>query len=108
MCPCRYRVTLSTGYFQTFVPKPSGWFHVVLHFIGPDDGIRIYQDGVEVRSARKYIRENPKHNGDRIIVIGRSFAESAGTYSSIQVDELLFFNQMLIDPQVTMLSQLSA
>ena len=107
MCPCRYRVTLSTGNFQVLGPKPSGWFHVVLNFIGPDDGIRIYHDGMEVGSDTN-IRGNPKHNGDRRIVIGRYFAESAGTYSSIQVDELLFFNQMLIDPQVTMLSQLSA
>ena len=78
-----------------------------MNFIGPDDGIRIYHDGMEVGSDTN-IQGNPKHNGDRRIVFGRYFADSAGTYSSIQIDELLLFNQLLTDPQVTILSQYSA
>ena len=103
---CRYRVTMSAGHFQTFDTKPSGWFHVVLNVIGPDNGIRIYHDGIEVASDTT-THGDPKHNGDRRIVIGRYHAKSEGTYSSLQVDELLFFNQMLTDDEITMLSQLS-
>ena len=99
-------MTLSTGHFQTFVTKPSGWFHVVLNFIGPNDGIRTFHN-VEQVGSNTNIHENSKQNGDRRIVIGRYFAESVGTYSSIQVDELLFFNQLLTDDEITMLSQLS-
>ena len=99
-------MTLSTGHFKTFVTKPSGWFHVVLNFIGPNDGIRAYHDGVEVGSNTN-IHGNSKHNGDRRIVIGRYFVKSGVTYSSIQVDELLLFDQMLTDDEITMLSQLS-
>ena len=33
--------------------KPSGWFHIVVNYIGPDEGegIRIYHNGVEVANA---------------------------------------------------------
>ena len=99
----RYRVTLSTGHFQTFVTRPFGWVHFVLNFIGPVNGIIIYNDGEQVGSGTTAYG-GPKNDGDRRIVIGRYFAEIEGTYSSIQVDELLLFNQMLTDPEVTMLS----
>ena len=104
MCPCRYRVTLLTGHFQAFGTKPSGWFHVVLSFTGPDDGIKIYHDGVQVGSDTN-MHGNPKHNRDRRIVIGRYYAESAEINNSFQVDELLFFNQELTDHEITMLGQ---
>ena len=30
-------------------PKPTGWFHIVLNYIGPNnEGIRIYYNGTEV------------------------------------------------------------
>ena len=97
-------MTLSTGHFQTFGTKPSGWFHDVLSFIGPNDGIKIYHNGLQV-GIDTTVHGGQKNNGDRRIVIGRYFVESAGTYSSFQMDELLFFNQLLTDPEIIMLSQ---
>ena len=96
---------MSTGNYIAHDTVPSGWFHTVLNFIGPDDGIRAYHDGAEVGSDTN-IHGNGKDNGDRRIVIGRYFVKSAVSYSSVQVDELLFFDQMLTDPEITMLSQL--
>ena len=80
MCPLRYRTAMSTGNYIANDTIPSGWFHTVLNFIGPDDGIRIYHDGVEVGSDTN-IHGNPKHNGERRIVIGRYFVKSATSYS---------------------------
>ena len=103
---CRYRVTLSNGHFTKFITKTSGWFHVILKFIGPNEGegIRIYHDGVEVGS-KTTTGGNSKDNGTRRIVIGRYFVEPPDIHSSMQVDELLFFNQLLTDDEITMLSR---
>ena len=107
MFPRRYRTAMSTGNYIAHGTIPSGWFHTVLNFIGPADGIRAYHDGVEVGRDTN-IHGNPKHNGDRRIVIGRYFVKSTTSYSSVQVDELLFFDQMLTDDEITIMSQFSA
>ena len=106
MFPRRYRTAMSTGNYISHGTIPPGWFHTVLNFIGPDGGIRAYHDGVKVGSDTN-IHGDGKDNGDRRIVMGRYFVKSATSYSSVQVDELLFFNQLLTDDKITMLSQLS-
>ena len=105
---CRYRVRLSGGNFQAIVPRPLGWFHTVLNYIGPENGqgVRIYHDGVHIGDESTIVVA-AKNNGDGRIVMGRFFAEREGSYSSFQVDELLFFNQTLTDSEITTLSQLS-
>ena len=97
---------MSTGHFTKFITKPSGWIHVVLNFIGPNEGegIRIYHDGVQAGS-KTTIGGKSKNNGNRRIVIGRNFAGSPDIHSSVQVDELLFFNEVLTDDEITMLSR---
>ena len=98
---------VTNGNFLTFVTKSSGWFHTVLNFIGPDNGqgIRIHHDRVNVGSDST--KGGPsKNTGDGRIVIGRYFVGKEGIYPSVQVDELLFFNQTLTESEITMLSQL--
>ena len=43
---------------------------------------------------------------DGRIVIGRLYTNSDQAYSSVEIDELRFFNQTLSEAQITMLSQL--
>ena len=85
----------------------SRWLHFVLNFIGPNDGegIRIYLDGEMVQSvtAAGGFRIPPRHSR---IIIGRSTIDSYfGRYASLQMDELLFFNQALSEEEIAMLSQ---
>ena len=75
-----------------------------MNFIGPSDGIQIYNDGVKVTNDAS---KRPKNytDGDKNIVIGRRFSDLDKRYASVQVDELLFFNQTLIETEITTLSK---
>ena len=81
---------------QTTVP--TGWFHVVFNYIGPDNGEggTIYHDGVE--ELRKDYRNNHGYAyaaGSGVVVIGRPYPSSDEKYTSVMVDELMFFNRKL-------------
>ena len=97
----RFYVDLLDKVFQTSHPKLTGWTHVVLNYIGPNDGegIRLYQNGQEVRSyiARIWLSSSA---GDGRIVVGKDYTHSDGNYASVQVDELIYFNTALTDTQV--------
>ena len=103
-------VVFVDGNFIAVAPKPTMWFHVVVNFIGPNDGqgLRIYYDGVAVenRSSDPSRRTNSRFsNLDRRILIGRLFYIRDDYYASVVVDELFFFNQALTEPEITRLSQ---
>ena len=92
---------------------PTGWFHLVVNFIGPNDGegLRIYYDEVEARSSRlgrDSTIAGPSftifRNLSRRIFIGINFDRN-DYYSSVQVDEMFFFNQALTETEITSLSQ---
>ena len=115
----RYRARLLDERFTVTVPKPSGWFHSVLNFIPgnkttdleePSDEIRVYHDGVLVGSD---FSEGVSRSlgGHGRIVIGQSYLpgtrNTANSYISAEVDELMFFNQSLTEAKMTMLSQLA-
>ena len=99
-----YGIHISQGRFYTGANRTADWFHVVLNFIGPSDGVRIYHDTVEVKRDKSKTAGNFTH-GDRRIVIGRRFSGSDKRYASVQVDELLFFNQKLTETEIKMLSK---
>ena len=68
----------------------------MLNYIGPNDGegIRIYYDGTEVvRDTDKSAWSYPAEDGR--IVLRRQYTDQDRLYSSIQVDELIFFNEKL-------------
>ena len=67
---CSYGIHISQGRFHTGAKKTGDWFHVVLNFVWPRDGIKIYNDGVEVKRDRSIAAGNFTH-GDRRIAIGR-------------------------------------
>ena len=84
----------------------SRWIHFVFNFIGPENGkgYRVYHDGVlvDTRTAKYKLRHRPM---DRRIVIGKTHADFSGEYSSIVIDQLLFFNQALNKTEIAILSQ---
>ena len=97
----RFRVFVTDGYFYLDHPKPSGWTHLTLNCIGPENGqgIRIYYDGEEVKS------DTTKHSSSRLagdgrIVVGRFYTDQEKWYASLQLDELIFFNQSLTSAEV--------
>ena len=93
----RFTVYLLDVYFHQASTKPSGWTHIVLNYIGPNNGqgIKMFIDGAEVASdTTKDIMFNYPA-GDGRIVVGRRFTNRDRDYASIQVDELVFFNCQL-------------
>ena len=81
----------------------SQWTHVVLNYIGPNDGqgIRIYEDGVLTGSDdTKSLGRDPSPQGEGRIVVGREFTHFDDKYASVTLDELLIFNQTLSDQQI--------
>ena len=94
----RFDVDLPDGGFYASHSKPTGWIHVVLNYIGPNDGqgIRIFYDGQEVASdTSKYATSKPA--GDGRIVVGRLLTNRNfdHDYASITIDEFIFFNRFL-------------
>ena len=91
-------------YFNT-VDKPKGWFHSVLNFFGPDEGIGIYHNGIHVRNIKR--KRSGEHDPNTIgnIVLNKIWADSDGGYSSIEVDEMFFTNRTLTETEIRMFSQ---
>ena len=95
------------GYFYASHTRPTGWTHIVLNYIGSNDGqgIRIYFDEVEVASDTTKDRR-PYSIGDGRIVVGRQYTDRDAMYMSVQVDELIFFNQSLSNTDINALYKL--
>ena len=103
----RYAVrSLGTTIF-TLVDKPSGWFHVVLNYLGSADGegIRVYHDGQEIPSGGRIPFNEAEIPGQGTVAIGRDPILDDGQYGSVIVDELRLFNQTLSDATITVLRQ---
>ena len=90
----RYEVDTPDGSLETYAEAPTGWTHTVLNYIRPNNGIRIYHDGDEKGSDdTKSGGTNPP--GDGRVVVGRFYTDLDTSYGGVDVDELLFFNEML-------------
>ena len=92
---------LQDGQFFISHTQPSGWTHVVMNYIGPNDGegIRLYISGTEVGND---LTKSTTHQsaGDGRIVVGRWFTDKDEGYSSVKVDELIFFNHYLSSAEI--------
>ena len=84
------------GYFQVDYSEPSGWTHVAMNYLGPNDseGIKIYYNGKEAASDTTKSNSS-RPDGEGRIVLGRFYTHKDERYSCVQVDELLFFNNAL-------------
>ena len=102
----RISVVLTNGWFATDVLRISDWTHVVINYIGSDngEGIHIYYDGVEAGSDTSKFAAS-YGIGDSRIVIGRLYTDRDERYASVELDELMFFNVKLTNSEIIMLSQ---
>ena len=97
----RFRVYLLVGYFGKDHPEPTGWTHIVLNYIGPNngEGIKVFMDGKQVANdTTRY--GGPRTAGDGRIVVGRRLTNEDKKYAGVQVDELIFFNAALSSDDV--------
>ena len=94
----------SNGYFYANVPTPFNWFHLVVNFNSTVEGFKVYYDGVEVGSGDTWSGKSNRAANGRI-VIGRSYTGRDVEYSSVEVDERLFFNEALSEEQIMMIKE---
>ena len=96
----------ANGQYTILAALPSDWTHVVINYIGPENGqgIRIYYDGEQADSDTTRTADS-KLPGDGRIVIGRYHTDWDDRYASVQLDELIFFNMKLSESEITVLSQ---
>ena len=101
---CSFEILRQDVTFGTGTPKPSGWTHIVLNYLGPNNGqgIRIYYNGTEVASDTTKTSHGFSAGHGRIVV-GRYRTNRNDHYGNAQVDELIFFNQALSQDDITML-----
>ena len=103
----RYLVAMSPGHFSVSTGRANNvWVHAVLNFLGPNnqEGISIYQNGQHVGNHAT-ITQSSSNAPDGRIVVGRVLTGVNNYYASVQVDELLFFNQTLTEAEIRLLSQ---
>ena len=94
------------GYYYQWVPGSNEWIHIVLNYIGPNDGIRIYHDGRNVVNITELsTRPGGPYTGNENIVLGRIYNEKDAWYLGVQVDELYFFNRTVTEAEIRMLSE---
>ena len=77
---------------------PTGWNHIMLNYIA--NGINGFLNGREVECT---VGKNdyPYPPGDGRIVVGRFLTDSDSRYTSVQVDELTYFNKALSDGEIS-------
>ena len=82
--------------------QPSGWTHVVLNYIGPDNGqgIRIYHSGVLTMTEDTKTYFTPLSGHGRVAVGMDGDCGHGWVYAGVDMDELLFFNKMLSDQEI--------
>ena len=89
---------LPGGKFRVYPLTPTGWTHILLNYIGPNDGegMWIYYNGMVVgRHTTK--GGGPYPAGDGSIVVGRCYTDQDRYYATAQVDELIFNRHLTLD-----------
>ena len=65
----------------------------------------IYHNGKDAQHNLEVTRPYQPNDGSGRIAEGRRFSESNEKYASVEVDELLFFNEVLNEMEIAMLVQ---
>ena len=87
------------GYFtESNSKKPlPGWFHIVLNYSTSQDRsprLRAYVNAQErLKDSTPYRQDS--ESGDGRIVLGRAYSEVNDFYTSMEVDEVVFYNEWL-------------
>ena len=101
----RIRVHLQDGRFQVVLFRPTRWFHIVVNYMGTNnsESIQLFMDGEE-KSSDTMKDAGTYSAGDARIVVGRVFRDWDRDYTSLEIDELIFFNRNLILDEITSLA----
>ena len=101
---CRYVwLYLRQKSYAKTLERPSGWTHVVLNWNGAA-GLDFYYNGEEEDVGPPTPGSDPpRPDSDGRVVVGRTYTDIDTAYSSIMLDELLFFNYKLNSDQIQML-----
>ena len=89
-------------YSLTLNFEDSKWVQVVLNYLGQDvdlGGINVYNDKEFIGSKTNGIAQESS-SGTSDVVLGRRFTDDDGSYTSAQVDELMFFNRNLSESDI--------
>ena len=96
----RFHVYLPAAEFIVDLNRPAGCTHIVLNYIGPNAGIKVYFNGAEVGSETTKFAGS-SNTADGRVVVGRFSTDGDYHYTSLQLDELIFFNKALSTTEIT-------
>ena len=99
----RYSLQQGGGGFVADVEKPPGWSHVLLNYNGPGNGqgIQVYNNGVTSEGhGNQFVDSSFAPSGSGQTVIGRYFSDREERYTSLEIDELAYFNMNLNTDQI--------
>ena len=80
------------------------WLHLVLNFIGPNigQGVQAFRDGIK-RDTHTGGADGVDTTGPGQVVVGRRYINKNQDYAHVEVDELIFFNQVLSTEEISQL-----
>ena len=98
---------VNDGFFVVTVGIMPGWFHLVLVYLGQNNGqgLVVYVNGTkEETDTITYCGANDPGNGE--LVIGRRYTDLGRNYTSVAVDELTLWNRELSAKEIKNLYQM--
>ena len=88
--------------FFADIPKiMNQCIHLVLNFIGPNsgEGIQAFKDGTLISTHQSGVTTTLTMGTGRVVV-GRKYTSTDSHYAHVEVDELIFFNEALMEQEV--------
>ena len=92
-------VALSNAHMYKLFSKVDGqWIHLVLNFMGRNDGFQAFKDGALVpgQVTTDSFHRSP---GDGRLAFGRRYPNTDDFYSSVDLNEMVFINRKLTEPE---------
>ena len=100
-------MSMNNGSFVVSLGTIPGWFHLVVVYLGPNNGqgLVVYINGTNKR--RDTLRYEDVHlTGNGELVIGRRCTNLDHSYTSVAVDELTLWNRELSAKEIKNLYQM--
>ena len=101
-------VDLHSKRFGKSIPRKSDWTHLVVNYLGPNDGegIYVYQDGVQTGNNTIPRTTATIPSGYGGVILGKLVRTLDWQYRTVAMDDLLFFNESLREGQITQLKDM--
>ena len=95
-------MSLTNTYAYKYVSKVENqWVHLVLNFIRPHEGFQVFKDGALVPGQPNTASVGtPMAMGNGRLVLGRRDSNTDVHYSTVDLDEVVFFNRKLTGQEV--------